>query len=252
LTGDGEVVDILRRVEARRDLDRDRARGRLDVARRDQLVVVDDRVDQVLRRDVVGLEREGVEDDLEHLVPRAGETGLEHRRQPFQRVLHLVGEPDQRAFGRVARERHDDDREFREVDFAIDQLSAPAGKLRLGAAHGVAHIGDGGGLVPAELELEEEAGIAFGGGRGDRGQPVEVLELRFHRPHEQAFAVLRRDAGEGDRDEEAGDVDVGLALLRQADIGGRTDGQRQDHEGDDHSRPAGGPVDQAGHCVSSS
>jgi hypothetical protein len=39
----------------------------------------------------------------------------------------------------------------------ICQLSAPAGKLRLGAAHGVAHIGDGGGLVPAELELQEQA-----------------------------------------------------------------------------------------------
>jgi hypothetical protein len=68
----------------------------------------------------------------------------------------------------------------------------------------------------------------------------------------QAFAVFRRDAGEGDRDEEAGDVDVRLALLGQADIGRRTHGQRQDHEGDDHSRPAGGPVDDAGHCVNSS
>jgi hypothetical protein len=71
-------------------------------------------------------------------------------------------------------------------------------------------------------------------------------------PDQQAFAVLGRDAGEGDRDEEARNVDIRLTLLGQADIGRRAHRERQDHEGDDHSRPGGGPVDDAGHCVSSS
>ena len=46
-------------------------------------------------------------------------------------------------------------------------------------------------------------GIAFGGGAGDGFQAVEVGKFGFHRLDQQFLAVFRRNAGEGDRDEQS-------------------------------------------------
>ncbi len=248
---DGQGKDVLGIVEARRDRHRDGTTIGGNLARRDQLVVVHHRVDQFARGDIVGLQRQRVDDDLDHLVAVACKPRLQNGRQRLQPVLQFARKPQERAFRRVARERHDDDGKLGKVDL-VDRVGFGAFReLGRGRVHRVAHIGDGGRLVPTELELQEHAGIALGGGGGDRVQAVEILELGLHRAHQQAFAVGGGNAGEGDRDEEAGDVDIRLALFRQADIGRGPDHDGQDHEGHHHAGPFRGPVHHADHCVMS-
>ena len=119
--------------------------------------------------------------------------------------------------------------------------------MRLGLGHRGAHVGDDLGLVPAEFEFEDDDGIAFGGGRRHRLQPVEIRQLGLHRPDQQFLAVLGRDAGKGHADEQRGDLDIRLALFRQIRIGQRACQDRQDDEGDDHAGPGRGPVDDSRH-----
>jgi len=75
------------------------------------------------------------------------------------------------------------------------------------------------------------------------GPPRTTLETLF-------LETIARDGEIGH--EKAGDVDIRLTFLGQADIGRSAHGQRQDHEGDDHAGPAGGPVDDTRHWVNSS
>ena len=71
-----QVVDIFDAIETRRDFDGDRPRLRFDLACGNQLVVVDHGVDQIGGGDVVGLERQRIDDDLQHLLPITGQASL--------------------------------------------------------------------------------------------------------------------------------------------------------------------------------
>ncbi len=248
---DRQAIDVLHVVERGRDLDRRRAGVRGDLARRDQLVVVGHDLNQLARRHVVGFELQGVDQDLHHLVPRAGELGFEHGLDPFHRVLHFAGEADQRAFRHRAGEVDDDDGEFREVDLVDRILVGPVGELGLGGIHRVAHIGDDLGAVPSEFEFEREARVILRRRAGHGLEPVDIGELLFHWPDQQVFTVLGGNAGEGDRDEQRRNLDIRLALFRQADIGGDPGGERQRDERDHHPCAGRSPVDDAVHVPDS-
>ena len=129
-------------------------------------------------------------------------------------------------------------------------LIGARGKLRFGVVHRVAYVGHDLGLVPAEFELHRNAGIAFGGGARDGFQAVEVGQFGLHRLDQQGFAVFRGNAGEGDRNEQRGDFDVGLALFGKAGIGKTARDERKQDERDDHPGARGGPVDDPDHLAS--
>ncbi len=243
----GQVIDVARIVEGGRDLDGEGAGFGLDLARRDELVVVAHDIDQLARRDVVAFKPQGIDHHFQHLVAIAGNACLEDRVEPFEAVLQVLGDLHHRALGHGARHVDDDDRKLGEVDLVDRILLGAAGELRLRVRHRVAHIGHDLGLVPAELELQHHARIAFGGGRGHSVEPVQIDQLGLHRLDQQRLGILGRDAGEGDRDEEGGDLDVGLALLGKGDVAERADRERERDEGQDHAGAFGRPVDDAGH-----
>ena len=73
---DRQVIDVLQLVERGGDLNGGRARGRLDVTRRDQLIVVLHDRDQLARGDVIGFQFQRVDFDLDHLVAIASQRGF--------------------------------------------------------------------------------------------------------------------------------------------------------------------------------
>ena len=109
---DRERVDVGDVVEGRRDLDRVGAGRRGHLACGDQLVVLGHHRDQLGGGDVVGLEPERVDDHFQHLVAVACELGLEHGVDALDLVLQVLGEVDEAAFGHVAGEVDDEDREL--------------------------------------------------------------------------------------------------------------------------------------------
>ena len=184
-----------------------------------QLVVVLDHIDQFNCGDIVGFQPQRVDQHLDHLIAVASDACFEHRIKRFDVVLQVLGKPCHGAFGHRAGHVHDDDRELGKVDLVDRVFLCPFREVGLGGIHGIAHIRHHCGLVPAEIEFQRHTGIAFGGGCGHLVEPVEVGKLGFHHLDQQGLRILGRDAGEGDGDEQGGDLDVGLALLGQADIG---------------------------------
>ena len=249
---DGQAIDVAGASEGGRDLDRERAGIGLDFTGGDQQVVVAHHVDELICGDVVGLKAQRVDDDLDHLVSVARDPGLEHRFKTLETILKILGQPRHGAFRHVAAEIDDDDREFAEIDLVDRVFLSAFGKFGLGRVHRVAHIGHDLGLVPAELELERHAGIVLGGSAAHGLEPVEIAQFGLHHLDQQFLAVLSGDAGEGHRDEESRNLDVGLAFLGQADIGKRARQNRKHDEGDHHAGSRGGPVDDAGHWPNSS
>ena len=248
---DRQIVDIAHGVEGRRDLDRKGALIRLDLARGNQLVVVLHNTDQLACGDVIGLKPQGIDRDLDHLVPAADERGFQNRIKRLQIILQLVGIAGNCTLRHRAGQVHDDDGEFGKVELVDRILFEAAGKFGLGLVHRVAHIGEDLGLVPAELELQHDIGVPFGGGGCHLVQPVQIGKLGFHWLDQQVLCIGRGNAGEGQRDHQRRDLDVGLTLLGQADIGECPHRKRQEDKGKHHPRARRGPVDNTGHCVCS-
>ena len=176
-------------------------------------------VDQLGRGDIIGLQPQRIDQDLQHFVAMPGQTRLQDCIKPFQTLLQILGHPQQRAFGQCTGQIDDDDREFGEVDLVYGILVESVWKIGFGIAHLVAYIGQDLGLVPAEFEFERDTGKAFGRGRCHCLQAVQIAKFGFHRLDQQSLAVLGRNAGKGDSDEQCGDFDVGLALLGKVGIG---------------------------------
>ena len=249
---DRQVVDIRRIVKGRRDLDREGARFGFNFPRGHQQVVIDDDIDQFARGDVVGLKPQRIDHHLQHLVPLSREPRFEHGVQPFEPVLKVLGDLHQCSFRHVPGQVHDDNREFGEVELVDRVIVGPVRELRLGLVHGGAHIGENLALVPAELELQHDDGVPFGRRSGHLVKAVKPREFRLHRLDEQLFAVLGGDPGERHRDKDRRDLDIRLALFRQAGIGVYACQQGQRDEGEDHPRPRRGPIDETGHPSASS
>ena len=239
---DRQPVDIARLVKRRRDLDRETATLGGDFARRDQLVVVTHHIDQFAGGDVVGFQAQRVDDDLHHLLAAARDAGLQHGLETLQTILQLLGKLGHHAFGYVAGEVHDNDREFREIDLVDHVFLGACRKFGLGGVHRVADVGHGLGLVPAKLEFQSNTGVIFGRRAGHLVQPVEIAQLGLHDLDQQFLAVLGGNPREGDRHEERRDIDIRLAFLGQADIGHAPRQQREHHEGDDHPGPGCCPI----------
>jgi hypothetical protein len=246
-----QVVDVARPVEGGRDLHRKGAGLGADVARRDQLVVVDHRVEQLARRDVVGFKPQRVDHHLDHLLAVAGERCFEDCGQRLDPVLQVLGGADQRALGQIARKRHDQDRELRKVDLVDRGLLIAHGELRLGLVDGVAHIGKRLGPIPAEFELQHQLGKALGAETGHPVEAVKALHLGLQRLDQHLFGIGGRNARKRHGDEQRRDLDVGLALFRQRGVGKHARDQRQQDERHHHPGTAGGPVDKAGHVPGS-
>ena len=150
---DWQVIDILRLVERRWYLDRKRALRAVDLARRDQLVVVDDNGDQLASGDVIGFQPQRVDDHFKHFVAVPGQNRLEHRVHAFNSVLQFFGHFQQSAFRDRAGQIYDDDREFGKIDLVDRIFLGTAWKFCLDRVHPVAHIGQNLGLVPAKFKL---------------------------------------------------------------------------------------------------
>ena len=244
---DGQVVDVLLFVEGRRDFDGEGTGFGFYFTGGNQLVVVGDNGDQLACGDVVGFQAQRVDDDFDHFIAVTSECGLKDGLQAFEAVLKVFGDTQKGAFGQGARQVHDDDGEFREVEFVDGVLVGTCGELSFGLAHGVAHVGHDFCFVPAKLEFNNDEGIAFGGRAGHGFQAVEVGKLGLHRANKQFFTVFRGDARKGDRYKECRDFDVGFAFFGEARIGERPCHKRQNNKGDDHAGTARSPIDDPGH-----
>ena len=212
-------IDIARVVERRRDLDGKAALIRSHFARSNQLVIILHHIDQLARGDVIGLQPQGVDQHLEHLVTVARQPRLKHGIHAFQRILKIARDAGHGAFGHGAGQVDDDDGEFGEVDLCDRIFLVAFGKFCFCRAHRVAHVGHDLGLVPAEFEFQRHPGIVFGGCAGHGFQAVQIGKFCFHRFDQQGFAIRGRDARKLDRNEKGRDLDVGLALFGQGRIG---------------------------------
>ena len=164
------------------------------------MVVVDHHVDQFGGRYIVGFKAQRIDRHLEHLVTTTGDPCLENGFEGFEAVLKIVGDLGHRAFGDIAAQVDDDDRKFREIDLVDRVFFKARRKLGLGRVHCISHVGDCLGFIPAEIELEEDAGIVFLCQRIHVVEPIEIGKLGFHGFDEKGFSVRCRDAGEGHRD----------------------------------------------------
>ncbi len=102
------------------------------------------------------------------------------------------------ALGHIAREVHRDDRVIRVVRLADIGLLGVVGQIGLGDIDLLAHILQRLFFIEVRLELKDDIGEAFGGGRVVILQALNGLEAQLQRLDEQALGVFGRDAGIGD------------------------------------------------------
>ena len=238
---DRKAVHIIRPVKGRRDLDRKRALFGLDLARRDEKVVVLHNVDQFAGRHVVGFKAQRVDDHFEHLVAVARNSGLKHRVHAFQIVLQILCYARHGAFRHRTGEVHNDDRKLREVDFIDGILLGPVWKIGLCFVHRVTNIGHDRRLVPAEFKLQRDARVIFRRRGGHFLEPVEIGKFGLHGFDKQGFGIRGRNAGELDRNEQRRNFDIRLAFLGKRHIGKAAHKERQHDKGKDHAGAFSGP-----------
>ena len=125
-----------------------------------------DDVDQLTCCDVVGFQLERIDDDFNHLGALSGQRCLKHTFDAFNGFLQILGHLDKRAFGDIARQVNDDDRELGKVDFVDGIIIGPVGEFAFDRVHRVANVGHGFGLVPTEIEFQRNTCVVFGRRRG--------------------------------------------------------------------------------------
>ena len=248
---DRQGINVARFIKGRRDFNRKRALGAVYLACGDQHVIVAHHVDQFRSGDVVGFKAQRVDHNLDHFIARSGNPGFQHSVQPFDLVLQVFGDLKHGAFGDIAGQVHDDDGKFGKVDFVDGIFFRPIREFAFGGGHGVAHIGQHLGFIPAKFKFQRHARVPLGRGRGHGFQPVQIGKFRFHRFDQQGFAVFGGNAGKGDRYEKSRDFDIRLSFFGQVTIGRPACRQGQDDKGHDHAGAGGGPIDHSGHCATS-
>ena len=98
-------------LDQARHLDREAALADVPGAGGDQLVVAVDQAQDRLELEVVGLDPQGIDDDLDHLLAVAADLDLEHVGQGLQPVLQVAGQGQQRALRHGSGQRDHQHRE---------------------------------------------------------------------------------------------------------------------------------------------
>ena len=235
-------------LDQARHLDREPALADVPGAGGDQLVVAVDQAQHRLELEVVGLDPQGIDHDLDHLLAIAADLDLEHVGQGFQPVLQIARQGQQRALGHGAGQRDHQHREQGEVDLLDHRLVGLLGQLGLGPVDLLAHVDQGLVDVDAGLELEQHRGVALARRRAQLLEPFQALQLALHRAHQQALRVLGADALVVHRDVDDRQLDVGVGLLGDLPGDHRTPEHDQDQRHDDDAAAVERGLDQRPHA----
>ncbi len=158
---DRQGQNVFARFEKTGYLDREAALTRIDVARRDEAVVHLHDIDEFGLRDAVGFEFRRIDHDFEQFLAVADKLGLQHGGNRLDFVLQPAGRLVECPLRHFARQRDDQHRKERRVEFAHRRLVGLA--RQLGARHidFLAHVLEGLVLVEVDVELQHDAGMAL-------------------------------------------------------------------------------------------
>ncbi len=157
----------------------------------------------------VALDLDRIDEDFDHLVAVADDLCFEDAGNPLDGVLKLVGQLDECPLGHVAGQDDQDHREQAEIDLVDGRLVGVGGKFRLGQVDPLADVVEGRIGVEAGLEFHHDAAAALVAGRAHFLDALDGPQFLLHRPDQQAFGVLGRDALVRDNDIDDRYVDVG-------------------------------------------
>ena len=177
----------------------------------------------------VGGQFHRIDDRLDKFVARALDGAFQHARHLLDAIAQILGRRRQRALRHMAGKRHDEHRKFRDVHLVDGRFLDPRRQVPLGILNLVAGVDQRVAEIGRRVELDENIAAALIGGRLHLLQPLEVLQLRFDGPEQQALGILGRNAlvDEADIHDRNGDVRFGLLRHRLIRERSRDDQKRQ-------------------------
>ncbi len=208
------VENVLHRLVKTGHLQREASRAGILGAGRDQPVGAVDGADGLRGADAVAFQQQRIDQDFDLLLAIAGDVGAQHRGNGLDVVLQIARDAQQRAFGNVAGQGDDQDREQAEIDFVRLGLVRFGRHFRPRVLDLVAHVGQRLVGIEAGLEFQQHVGAAFEGGGAHFLDALDRAQLLLQRLDQQPLGILRRDALQGDGGVDDRDVDVGLGFLR--------------------------------------
>ena len=158
LGADRQVQQVVGLVEQARHLDGEVAAPGVERAGRHQPVVAGDGLEQLDLGDAVALQAHQIDDDLQQLLPLAGDVDLQHPGQALDLLLQIPGDGEQRAFWQLPRQRHRQHGKEGDVDLVHRRLVAVLGQLGLGLVDLFADVDQGLVGIEAGLELQHDGG----------------------------------------------------------------------------------------------
>ena len=221
------VEHVANRFEQAGNLDREAPAPGVQRTGGHQQVGALEREEDLLRIQPVAVHQHRVEDDLDLFLAVADDLGLEHARDALDLVAQIPRQPQQRALRHITAQGHHQDREQAEVDLVDRRLVGVLGQVRLDQIDPFAHVGEGRVDVEAGVEFHQHAGAALEGGGAYFLDALDAPELGLHGADQQPFRVLRRDAVVTERDVDDRNVDVGIGLLGNGNIGRGAGDQQQ-------------------------
>ena len=219
----------------------------IDQASRDQLVVVVHNREDLLVRDVIGFQLYRIDDDLEQVLALALHARFEDAGVRLKAFAKLLCNPVKAAFGRVAVDVDNKNRELRGIEFGYDRLARFRREEALGHVDLVFDVKHGLIDIHVDLELKHQLRGAFSRKRAEGLQAFQRLHFFFDRAHQQTLGVFRRYPGQWHGDRHEGDRYVRVRFLGQADISRSSRQHGTDEDGNHHPRPANGTINQACH-----
>ena len=240
----GNVENVLRLLEQRRHLDGKTAGLAFKRAGGNQRVEGLGNGAELIDGQPIAADQGRIEDDLDCFVTRPAQLGGEHSWSLLDRILRSARNAQQRALGHVAGESHHQHGIERQVHLEHLRLVHVARQVVLGLVDLGAHIRERGLGIEAGLELEEDEATAFESGGTHLLHVAHRLELGLDRAQQQAFGIFRADAALGELDVDHRDLDVGLRLLGDGDIGDEAGAEKKDERGDGEPRVVDGVVDE--------
>ena len=244
---DRDREHVLRPLDQARHLDREAASLPFQSAGGDDAVGGLRHRHELVERDAVALHEHGLGGDLDRLVTRAAQLGLQDTRRLLDGVLGVARQMQHRALRHVAGERHDQHRIEREVDLLHRRLVGVLGQVVLGLVDLGADVGERGVGVEAGLKLEQHVAAALKGGGAHFLDVADGFELRLDRPQQQTLGILRADAALGQLHVDNRHLDVGLGLLGDRHIGDEARDQEEGQRGERQPRVLDSEGDEAGH-----
>ena len=233
---DRQVGDVLDGLDQRGDLDRVAALGALKRAGGDEAVAGIDALDHLVELEPVGGELDGVDDDVDLLVAGALQCAFENAGDFLDAVAQFARGLGEDAFGQVAGQRDDEDREFGNVDLVDGRLVDALRQFAPRVGHLGADVLERVGEIVAGLKLDQHEAAALIGRGAHLLDAGQALHLHLDGAQQKPLRILRRDALIGKAHIDDRDRDVGLGLLRDRLVG---QGPRHDQEEQDRDRQAG-------------